>query len=57
MAGLADPEGPAGQRNAHLSPRHRILGHLSAVTLSLIALQSTAGQWMAQLLFCKGFLQ
>lgn len=30
ITGLADPESPAGQRNARPTSRHRFLGHLAA---------------------------
>lgn len=31
ITGLANPEGPAGQRNANPVSRHRFLGHLAAL--------------------------
>ena len=33
IAGLADPEGPTGEGNAHPTSRHRFLGHLAALRL------------------------
>jgi hypothetical protein len=56
IAGLADTKSPAGQRDADTAPLHRCCGHLSALTQGKCA-QLPSGQWMAHLLFSKGFLQ
>jgi hypothetical protein len=56
IAGLADPKGPAGQRNACPTSRHCILGHLAALTHGKCA-HLSARQRMADLLFSQRFLQ
>ena len=56
LAGLADPEGPAGQSNADPTSRHRRFGHLAALTPGK-CWHLPSGQRTARLLFSKGLFQ